>query len=124
MVIRLNESQLRRLFETNAKQLDLFMTPEESDEFSREGNKKLEAILREVEDENGWTHNQENDIDKGERIIHRCYPMYNFSVRRPVKRTEFEEVLRSRISPKYLEIIHHAAIRPEDWFVDVSINKA
>jgi len=128
MKLILNESQLRRLFEANGVfpdgQVDLFMNQDEVDEFRANGNKKLEEILREVERESGWAHDSDRDVDKGDRILHRCYPMGYFYSHKPIYRHKFIEALMDRIPKKYIEIIHPmTAIRPEDWYVDVTIKK-
>lgn len=128
MKIRLNESQLRRLFEANGVfpdgQYDLFMNQDEVDKFREEGNKKLEEILREVEKESGWAHDSSNDIEKEDSITHKCYPMGYFYTRKPIYRHEFIKALTDRIPKQYIQILHPmTAIRPEDWYVDVTIKK-
>ena len=118
MKLRLNESQFRKLLKENGAfpdgQTDMFMTTQdEIDQFRKEGNDKLEKILREVELESGWAHDKNRDVDKGDRILHKCYPMGYFIER-----------LTDRIPKEYINILHPmTAIRPEDWYVDVSIKK-
>ena len=128
MKIRLNESQLRRLFEANGifpdGQYDLFMNQNEVDKFREEGNKKLEEILREVEKKSGWAHNSSYDIEKEDSITHKCYPMGYFYTHKPIYRHEFIKALTDRIPKQYIQILHPmTAIRPEDWYVDVTIKK-
>ena len=127
MRIRLEEEQLGRLLEAIGAfqdgQTDMFMTTQdEIDQFRREGNAKLEKILKEVESESGWAHDPKNDVDKGNSIQHRCYPMSYFH--QPIRRNEFIKMLTDRIPKEYLKILHPmTAIRPEDWYVDITIKK-
>lgn len=129
MRILLNESQLNKLLETVGAfpdgQTDMFMTTQdEIDQFRKEGDIKYEKILREVEKECGWLHDSDRDIDKGDRVIHKCYPMGYFYTNKPVPRWEFVERLSERISKEYLSILYpRTAIRPEDWYVEVTIKK-
>ena len=128
MKIKLNESQLRKLFEENGMfpngQFDLFMDQQEVDNFRKEGDEKLEKILREVELESGWAHDKDRDIDKGDRILHKCYPMGYFYKHEPIYRHEFIKKLTDRIPKEYIDILHPmTAVRPEDWYVDVTIKK-
>jgi hypothetical protein len=129
MRIRLNEAQLSRLLEVVGSfpdgQTDMFMTTQdEIDQFRKEGNDKLEKILREVELESGWAHDKDRDVDKGDSILHKCYPMGYFYKSKPVYRHIFIERLTDRIPKEYINILHPmTAVRPEDWYVDVSIKK-
>lgn len=129
MRILLSESQLNKLLETVGAfpdgQTDMFMTSQdEIDQFRKEGDEKLEKILREVEKESGWLHDSDKDVDKGDRILHKCYPMGYFYTNKPVPRWEFVERLSERIPKEYLSILYpRTAIRPEDWYVEVRIKK-
>ena len=129
MRIRLNEAQLGRLLEVVGSfpdgQTDMFMTTQdEIDQFRKEGNDKLEKILREVELESGWAHDKDRDVDKGDSILHKCYPMGYFYKNKPVYRHIFIERPTDRIPKEYIKILHPmTAVRPEDWYVDVSIKK-
>lgn len=129
MKIVLNEGQMNRLLETVGAfpdgQTDMFMTTQdEIDQFRKEGDEKLEKILREVEKESGWLHDSDKDVDKGDRILHKCYPMGYFYTHKPIYRHEFIKALSDRIPKEYLSIVYPmTAIRPEDWYVDVEIKK-
>jgi hypothetical protein len=129
MKIVLNENQLNKLLEVIGSfsdgQTDLFMTTQdEIDNFTNDANIKLEKILREVEKESGWAHDSDRDIDKGNCVIHKCYPMGYFYTNKPVYRSEFIKRLSERIPKKYLNTSYPmTAIRPEDWYVDVTIKK-
>lgn len=129
MKLRLNESQFRKLLKENGAfpdgQTDLFLTTQdEIDNFRKEGNAKLEQILKEVERESGWAHDSVKDVDKGDRILHKCYPMGYFYTHKPIYRHEFIKAHMERIPKKYIDIMHPmTAVRPEDWYVDVTIKK-
>lgn len=129
MKIMLNESQLSRLLETVGTfpdgQTDMYMTTQdEIDQFRKEGDAKLEQILKEVERESGWAHDPDKDVDKGDRILHKCYPMGYFYTHKPIYRHEFIKALMDRIPDKYLQIMYpRTAVRPEDWYVDITIKK-
>lgn len=129
MKIVLNENQLNKLLEVIGSfsdgQTDLFMTTQdEIDNFTNDANIKLEKILVEVEKECGWAHDYDKDIDKGGCVIHKCYPMGYFYTNKPVYRSEFVKRLSERIPKKYLNTSYPmTAIRPEDWYVDVTIKK-
>ena len=123
MKVIINESQYQKLLEV-IREPDLFMSPEEQENYASDYNKRLEEILQEVEEECGWTHNptltKENDV----AVTYSCYPMQHFAIKKPVPRHEFATAVddrfgRERVSTTYPMTIN----RPEDWYVSVTIKK-
>ena len=125
----LSENQLNKLYEIGGGaysdgQLDLFLEPNEMESFKENGNQKFLEILKDVERKCGWTHDPKRDSSNGEWFVHQCYPMRHFYYNEPCPRSEFVEMLSSRISNKYLKTSYaRTAIRPEDWYVTVMIRK-
>lgn len=129
MKVLITESQLNRLYEIGGGvhsdgQLDMFLEPHEMNSFRKNGNEKFLNILKEIERECGWTHDSNRDIDKGDYIIHQCYPLQYFYTKEPVPRYKFVERLSEKIPSHYLNTSYpRTTIRPEDWYVKVSIKK-
>ena len=125
----INENQLHKLLEIGGGvhsdgQIDLFLEPEEINSFRDNGNKKIEQTLIKIEKQCGWTHNPKNDIDKGDCILHKCYPIEGSYENRPVPRSEFMNILLDRMPEKYLKIDFSMELnRPKDWYVNVIIKK-
>lgn len=116
---RLNRIVNKRILNETVNRVE-----DEIDRFRKESDDKLEKILREVEKESGWAHDKNKDVDKGDRILHKCYPMGYFYTHKPIYRHEFTKALTDRIPREYIDIFYpKTAIRPEDWYVYVTIKK-